>query len=70
MPKCHREINRRITIGKEAFSKRRKLLTSKLASKVCVDRTDKNTDMERTMYGSKKCTTRNDDIKNLRPSEI
>ena len=42
--KCHREIKRRIAIGKEAFSKRRELLRGKVNRTLKIWK--KDTDME------------------------
>ena len=44
--KCHREIKRRIAIGKEAFSRRRELLRGKLHRNLKIRKNDKDFDME------------------------
>src|SRR6218665_792169 len=69
--KCHREIRRRIAIGKEAFSKRRELLRGK------VNRTLKiRTCMIKTLiwsvvlYGAETWTMRKEDIKRLEAFEM
>src|SRR6218665_55808 len=62
--KCHREIRRRIAIGKEAFSKRREFLRMK------VNRTLKTLIWSVVLYGAETWTMRKEDIKRLETFEM
>src|SRR5688572_10039906 len=67
--KCHREIKRRIAIGKEAFSNRRELLRGKLNRNLKI-RMIKTLLWSVVLYGSETWTMRKADIRRQAAFEI
>src|SRR6218665_3421568 len=67
--KCHREIRRRIAIGKEAFSKRRELLRGKVNRTLKI-RIIKTLIWSMVLYGAETWTMRKEDIKRLEAFEM
>src|SRR5678816_1970525 len=67
--KCHREIKRRIVIGKEAFSNRRELLRGKLNRNLKI-RMIRTLVWSVVMYGSETWTMRKADIRRLEAFEM
>ena len=67
--KCHREIKRRIAIGKEAFSKRKELLRGKLNKNLKI-RMIKTLIWSVVLYGSETWTMRKADIRRLEAFEM
>src|SRR6218665_1601977 len=67
--KCHREIRRRVAIGKEAFSKRRQLLRGKVNRTLKI-RMIKTLIWSVVLYGAETWTMRKEDIKRLEAFEM
>jgi len=67
--KCHKEIRRRIAIGKEAFTKRRELLRGKL-NRNLKKRMIKTLVWSVVLYGSETWTMRKEDIKKIEAFEM
>src|SRR6218665_391932 len=67
--KCHREIRRRIAIGKEAFSKRRELLRGKVNRTLKIHMI-KTLIWSVVLYGAETWTMRKEDIKRLEAFEM
>src|SRR6218665_462230 len=67
--KCHREIRRRIAIGKEAFSKRRELLRGKVNRTLKI-RMIKTLIWSVVLYGAETWIMRKEDIKRLEAFEM
>src|SRR6218665_234428 len=67
--KCHREIRRRIAIGKEAFSNRRELLRGKVNRTLKI-RMIKTLIWSVVLYGAETWTMRKEDIKRLEAFEM
>ena len=67
--KCHREIRRRIAMGKEAFTKRAELLRGKL-NRNLKKRMIKTLIWSVALYGSETWTMRKEDIKKIEAFEM
>jgi Reverse transcriptase (RNA-dependent DNA polymerase) len=67
--KCHREIKRRIALGKEAFTKRRELLRGKI-NRNLKKRMIKTLVWSVVLYGSETWTMRKEDVKRLEAFEM
>src|SRR6218665_2539867 len=67
--KCHREIRRRLAIGKEAFSKRRELLRGKVNRTLKIQMI-KTLIWSVVLYGAETWTMRTEDIKRLEAFEM
>ena len=67
--KCHKEIRRRIAMGKEAFAKRRELLKRNIDHNL-KKRLIKTLIWPVVLYGSETWTMRTEDIKRLEAFEI
>ena len=65
--KCHREIKRRIAIGKEAFLKSRELLRGNRTLRILIIKT---LIWSVVLYGSKTWTLKKEDIKRLEAFEM